>query len=56
MRKRLQAKLKAIKKSLRDRLHEPLKEMGRWLKRVLSGHYQYYGVPRNMQALMNLRH
>jgi group II intron reverse transcriptase/maturase len=56
MRKRLQAKLKGIKQALRARLHDPIKEVGKWLRSVLSGHYQYYAVPRNSTALMNLRY
>lgn len=50
-RKRMQAKLKEIKFELRRRMHEPVYEVGQWLKSVLRGHYQYYGVPRNIESL-----
>ena len=56
MRKRLRAKLKAIKETLRQRLHEPIAEVGKWLKSVLTGHYQYYAVPRNTPAMEAFRH
>lgn len=56
MRKRLRAKLQAVKQGLRKRLHAPLPEVGKWLRSVLSGHYRYYGVPRNSRALRAMRH
>jgi hypothetical protein len=46
-RKRLEAKLQKIKQMLRSRMHEPVPKVGEWLKRVLDGHYQYFGVPGN---------
>jgi RNA-directed DNA polymerase len=51
MRKRLQAKLKAVKTELRRRLHYPIPEAGHWLRSVVSGHFRYYGVPMNAPAL-----
>ena len=30
-------------------------EMGRWLNRVLTGHYNYYGVPGNFRSLKGFR-
>jgi hypothetical protein len=51
MRKRLQAKLNAVKTELRRRLHHPIPEVGRWLRSVVSGHFRYYGVPLNAPAL-----
>jgi group II intron reverse transcriptase/maturase len=51
MRKRLQAKLNAVKTELRRRLHYPIPEVGQWLRSVLSGHFRYYGVPMNAPAL-----
>jgi RNA-directed DNA polymerase len=52
---RMRAKLLSIKQELRKRLHEPVWKAGRWLKAVLSGHYRYFGVPRNMKALNRFR-
>ena len=50
-RKRLQAKLNAVKAELRRRLHYPIPEVGQWLRSVVSGHFRYYGVPMNVTAL-----
>jgi hypothetical protein len=51
VRKRLEAKLQKIKQTLRSRMHEPVAKVGEWLKRVLDGHYQYFGVPGNWASL-----
>ena len=51
VRKRLEAKLQKIKQTLRSRMHEPVPKVGEWLKRVLDGHYQYFGVPGNWASL-----
>jgi RNA-directed DNA polymerase len=55
MRQRVQAKLKAVATELRRRLHQPIPEVGAYLRAVLRGHYQYYGVPRNAYALRACR-
>ena len=55
MRKRLQAKLNAVKVELRRRLHYPVPEVGQWLRSVVSGHFRYYGVPMNTPALALFR-
>jgi len=53
---RMRAKLKEVKVALRRRMHFPVPEVGQWLKSVLRGHYQYYGVPGNKYALNQIRH
>jgi group II intron reverse transcriptase/maturase len=35
--------------------HLPIPEQGRWLASVLSGHYRYYAVPDNIEALRAFR-
>jgi len=55
MAKRMRAKLKSLKETLRRRMHQPLNEVGRWLGQVVSGHYRYYGVPRNYAMLDSFR-
>jgi group II intron reverse transcriptase/maturase len=55
IRTRLQAKLHEVKAELRRRLHEPIREHGAWLRSVVSGHIQYYGVPTNIRALSSFR-
>ena len=54
-RKRMQAKLKAVKIRLRQRMHDPLDEVGQWLRAVVGGHIRYYGVPTNSAALRTFR-
>ena len=49
--KRMQAKLLGLKQALRRCMHLPVAEVGQWLARMLSGHYRYFGVPRNYPAL-----
>ena len=56
MAKKKRAKLAAVAKELRKRMHHRIRETGPWLKAVLLGHYQYYGVPRNGRALSAFRH
>ena len=51
IRKRLQAKLSAVKAELRRRMHDPIPAVGTWLRSVVGGHIRYYGVPTNSPAL-----
>jgi group II intron reverse transcriptase/maturase len=51
MRRRMAAKLKELKTELRERMHQPIPEQGRYLRAVLLGHYRYYGVPMNSRAM-----
>jgi group II intron reverse transcriptase/maturase len=55
IRKRLQAKLNAVKAELQRRMHEPIPELGKWLQAVVRGHIRYYGVPMNTPALKLFR-
>jgi len=51
MKKRLRSKLAEIKRELRRRMHDSIPEIGKWLRSVVRGHLQYYGVPLNGRAL-----
>ena len=51
MHQRVQAKLRAVKTELRQRLHAPIPEQGAYLRSVVVGHTRYYGVPRNGPSL-----
>ena len=51
----MRAKLKEVKADMRRRMHHSLPEQERWLASVLTGHYQYYGVPGNTRALSRFR-
>ena len=53
--KKMRAKLKSVKTEMRRRMHHPIPEQGRWLARVLQGHYNYYAVPDNSEALRGFR-
>jgi RNA-directed DNA polymerase len=55
-RKRLKAKMREVKEELRRHMHAPIDEQGRWLNRVLQGHYAYFAVPTNSAALSAFRH
>ena len=56
MSKRQQNKLREVKRELRRRLHQPVFVVGKWLKSVVSGHYRYYGVPGNYEAMQSFRY
>ena len=55
VRKRLTAKLAEVKAELKRRMHDPVPEVGRWLRSVVEGHFRYYGVPMNSPALTTFR-
>jgi hypothetical protein len=49
--KRLRAKLKAVREEIIRRRHEPVPELGKWLRSVVRGHLNYFAVPGNKKAL-----
>ena len=51
IKKRMQAKLKAVYDQLKRRRHQPIPEQGRWLASVVRGHLAYYAVPGNGRAI-----
>ncbi len=55
IKKRMHAKIKEIKDELKKRMHDPIQEVGRWLKAVVIGHYRYFGVPGNCEAMGDFR-
>ena len=55
IKKRMRAKLKQLKVELRRRRHLPIPEQGRWLASVLKGHFTYYAVPGNIDAISAFR-
>jgi len=54
--KRQRAQLREIKRELQSRRHDPIPEQGGWLRRIVTGHYNYYGVPTNSKSLSSFRH
>jgi hypothetical protein len=55
IRKRLSAKLNELKGELRRRWHQPVAEVGKWLKSVVQGYFNYHAVPGNMDSLNTFR-
>ena len=55
MAKKVAAKLRSLSAELRQRINQRIVDVGQWLKTVLTGHYQYYGVPRNYKSLRAFR-
>lgn len=53
--KRLSAKLRGLKAELRRRWHEPVAEVGAWLKSVVQGYFNYHAIPGNMDSLNAFR-
>ena len=49
--KRMVAKLHALKAELRLHMHEPVTEVGAWLRKVASGYYGYHAVPGNIDRV-----
>lgn len=55
MRTRWQAKLREVHDELRQRINDPIPEQGAYLRAVVAGHDQYYGVPGNNRAIYSFR-
>jgi len=53
--KRMRAKLQAIRQALLRQRHRSVPELGRWLRRVVQGHFNYHAVPGNAKALIAFR-
>ena len=51
IRKRMRAKLRGIKQQLRQRMHDPVAQTGKWLKSVVQGYFNYHAVPGNLNSL-----
>ena len=49
--KRMVAKLKALKAELQHRKHHRTTAVGAWLRKVVLGYYQYHAVPGNSTQL-----
>jgi len=54
-RDRMTAKLREIKGELRQRMHKPIPEQGKWLKQVITGFFAYHAVPTNFLSLQRFR-
>lgn len=56
IKKSMRRKLQEVKIELRRRMHDPVPEVGNWLRSVLNGHFRYYGLPGNFPALDAFRY
>ena len=56
MRKRMRAKLREVKEAFRWRWHDPVPEAGKWLASIIRGHFNYYAVPLNFEAIAAFHH
>jgi group II intron reverse transcriptase/maturase len=52
---RMVAKLKTIKVELLRRKHDRISQVGGWLRKVVTGYYQYHAVPGNIDQLRTFR-
>jgi RNA-directed DNA polymerase len=52
----MRAKLREIREELRQRMHQPVPEQGRWLAQVTRGYFAYHAVPTNFSALRAVHH
>lgn len=55
MKKRMRTSLSAIRERLMARCHEPVAFVGRWLRSVILGYYNYHAVPGNLRRLDGFR-
>jgi group II intron reverse transcriptase/maturase len=53
--KRMRAKLREIKQKLRQRMHDAIPEVGKWLRSVVQGYFNYHAVPGNGKRLQAFR-
>jgi group II intron reverse transcriptase/maturase len=53
--KRLRAKIKEVRQELMCIRHEPVPQQGKWLRSVAVGHFAYFGVPGNKEAMETFR-
>ena len=51
IRKRMRRKLREIKQQLGQRMHDPVRQTGEWLRSVVHGYFNYYAVPGNLASL-----
>ena len=51
IKKRFVKKYKEVKQELKERMHDDVKETGKWLNSVIRGFQNYYAVPGNMNLV-----
>ena len=53
--KRMRARLQAVKERLKKIRHAPIHTQGQWLERVVAGYFRYHAIPGNIPALEAFR-
>ena len=53
--KRLRAKLREVRGTLLRRRHEPIAVLGKWLRGVMQGYFNYCAAPGNLVSLNEFR-
>jgi len=53
--KRMRAKLREVNDQLKRRRHQPIPVQGQWLGSVVRGHFAFYAVPGNTDAVREFR-
>lgn len=53
--KRLRIKVREMRVEILRRRHVPVTELGKWLRSVVQGHLNYYGVPGNRRSTDSFR-
>jgi RNA-directed DNA polymerase len=53
--KRMRARLAAIKATLTRIMHRPIAEQGRWIRRVVQGYFNYHAIRGNSSRLTGFR-
>ena len=53
--KRMRASLKELRQTLNRRKHEPIPVIGKWLRSVVQGYFNYHAVPGNDRRLSAFR-
>ncbi len=54
-RDRMRAKLRMVKEEMWRRMHQPVPLQGSWLRRIVTGYFNYHAVPTNFRALTVFR-
>ena len=55
IKKKLRNKIKQISQTLMQYRYKPLYEMGSWIRKVLTGYYNYFAIPGNQASIYLLR-
>lgn len=55
VKKRMRATLKAIRAKLRRKMHEDIPTVGKWLRSVVQGYFNYFAVPGNGNRMFSFR-